>query len=303
MEMQIAHGCPCCCSLSRECIRVFAEMNLIFWSHERSRLTRRTHLAERLISLALFLLALNLASWRLHAQSVIDEAAEFKRNVQELSSARLGGAEDNQAQMEKALSYLDSIALAVLNASTAPDLEKANQHLAGLVSRTPPVGENYRLLKLGGDPAVYAMVINFGLGGPAAVRLYAGAAGRFTLAARIDHLVDKDFFDSDLELVPVSSAEPAFVIVAGRTDDLSTGMFSAWLFDGRRVSALWSSDLLQQSAYETDEKGFHLAYCSQVDEEHPSQCLKMSRDLYQIEAGEWKRIETSEISPPKPAPK
>jgi hypothetical protein len=147
------------------------------------------------------------------------------------------------------------------------------------------------------------MVINFGLGGPAAVRLYAGGAGHYALAARIDHFAQKDFFDSDLELVPVSNSEPVFVTVSGRTDDLSTGLFSAWQFDGHRVVALWNSDLLQQSSYEADENGFRLGYCSQVDDDHPSQCLKMSRDLYRFQAGEWKRIETADSLPPVPAAK
>ena len=49
--------------------------------------------------------------------------------------------------------------------------------------------------------------------------------------------------------------------------------------------------------------GFRLAYCSQVDDDHPSQCLKMSRDLYRFQAGEWKRIETADLPLPKPAAK
>jgi hypothetical protein len=146
-------------------------------------------------------------------------------------------------------------------------------------------------------------VINFGLGGPAAVRVYAGGAGHFVLAARIDHFVQKDFFDSDLELTPVSNSEPVFVTISGRTDDLSTGLFSAWLFDGHRVVALWNSDLLQESNYEADENGFRLAYCSQVDEDHPSQCLKMSRDLYRFQGGEWKRIEAADLPMTGPAAK
>jgi hypothetical protein len=239
------------------------------------------------------------AAW-LPAQSGSDATAEFKRVSGELSAARLGGGDENEAQMEKALAYLDSIAISVLNIPAGPNLDEANRGLEGLVSRTPPVGENYRLVKLGGTPAAYAMVINFGLGGPAAVRLYAGAAGHYALAARIDHFVQKDFFDSDLELVPVSNFEPVFVTVSGRTDDLSTGLFSAWQFDGHRVVSLWNSDLLQQSSYGADENGFRLVYCSQVDEDHPSQCLKMSRDLYRFQAGEWKRIETSDLPPPKP---
>ena len=232
-----------------------------------------------------------------------DAAAEFKRISEELSAARLGGGDENEAQMEKALAYLDSIAVSVLNVPAGPNLDGANRGLAELTSHTPPVGENYRLVKLGGTPAAYAMVINFGLGGPAAVRIYAGGAGHYAFAAKIDHFVQKDFFDSDLELVPVSNSDPVFVTISGRTDDLSTGLFSAWQFDGHRVVALWNSDLLQQSSYEADENGFRLAYCSQVDEDRPSQCLKMSRDLYRFQAGEWKRIETADLPPPNPAAK
>jgi hypothetical protein len=242
------------------------------------------------------------ATW-LSAQSGGDPTAEFKRISEELSAARLGGGDENEAQMEKALAYLDTVAVSVLNISAEPNLDGANRGLAGLATHTPPVGENYRLVKLGGTPAVYAMAINFGLGGPAAVRIYAGSTGHYGLAARIDRFAQKDFLDSDLELVPVSNSEPVFVTVSGRTDDLSTGAFSAWRFDGQRAVALWNSDLLQQSSYEADENGFHLAYCSQVDEDHPSQCLKMSRDLYRFQAGEWKRIETAELPPPTPAAK
>ena len=242
------------------------------------------------------------AAW-MHAQIGRDPTSEFKRISEELSAARLNGEVENEAQMEKALAYLDSIAVSVLNVPAEPNLDGANRGLAGLVSRTPPVGENYRLVKLGGTPGAYAMVINFGLGGPAAVRIYAGAAGHYALAAKIDHIGQKDFFDSDLELVTVSNSEPVFVTVSGRTDDLSTGMFSAWQFDGHRVVALWNSDLLQQSSYEAEENGFRLAYCSEVDEDHPSQCLKMTRDLYRFQAGEWKRIETADLPPPKPAGK
>ncbi len=232
------------------------------------------------------------------AQAGSDPAAEFKRISAQLSAARLSGGDENAAQMEQALAYLDSVALSALNASAEPNLEGVNRGLAGLVSHTPAVGENYRLVKLGGSPPAYAMVINFGLGGPAAVRIYAGGPGHYALAARIDHTVQKDFFDSDLELVPVSAPDAVFVTVAGRTDDLSTGLFSAWQFDGHRLIALWTSDLLQQSTYAADDAGFHLAYCSSVDEDRPSQCLKMSQDLYHFQAGAWKRIETADLPPP-----
>lgn len=234
------------------------------------------------------------------AQAGSDSAAEFKRTSGELSAARLSGGDENEALMEKALAYLDSIAVSALNVPAGPNLDGANRGLAGLVSRIPPVGENYRLVKLGGAPPVYALLVNFGLGGPAAVRIYAGSPGNYALAGRIDRFVRKDFLDSDLELAPVSYSEAVFVTISGRTDDLSTGLFSAWRFDGHGVLNLWNSDLLQQSSYRADEKGFDLAYCSQVDDDRPSQCLKMSRDLYRFQAGEWKRIETADLPPLKP---
>jgi hypothetical protein len=132
------------------------------------------------------------------------------------------------------------------------------------------------------------------------VRIYSGSAGNYALAARIDHSVQKDFLDSDVEIAPVSNSEAVFVTISGRTDDLSTGLFSAWRFDGHGLVNLWNSDLLQQSSYQAGEKGFDLAYCSQVDDDHPSQCLKMSRDLYRFQGGEWKRVETVDLSAPKP---
>ena len=232
-------------------------------------------------------------------QSAGGASAEFKRISAELSEARLSGGSENATLMERALAYLDSLAISGLNLPGEPNLEGVNRGLATLASHTPAVGENYRLVKLGGTPASYAMVVNFGLGGPAAVRIYAGSAGNYGLAAKIDHFVQKDFLDSDLELVPISNSGPVFVTISGRTDDLSTGLFSAWRFDGRRVLNLWNSDLLQQSSYEADENGFRIAYCSEVNDDRPSECLKMSRDLYRLQAGEWKRIETTDLPSPK----
>jgi hypothetical protein len=278
-------------------------MDFIFSGNRSARPTPRPMMVRLAIFIGFVIVHAYLFAACLHAQTSIDPAAEFKRISEELSGARLGGGDENESQLKKALAYLDSIAVSVLNVPASPDLDVANARLAKLASHTPPVGENYRLVKLGGSPAVYAMVINFGLGGPAAVRIYAGGAGHYDLAAKVDHLVQKDFFDSDLELVPVSTTEAVFVTVSGRTDDLSTGLFSAWQYDGHRLVALWNSDLLQQSSYEADETGFHLAYCSQVDDDRPSQCLKMSRDLYRFQGGEWKRIESADLPQPKPATK
>ena len=278
-------------------------MNSIFSLYRIFRLEDRFAMAMALISAGLVIVCAPPFTERLRAQTESDPTAEFKQMSGEISAARLSGGEENEAEMEKAFVYLDTIAISALNVSAEPNLDGANRGLAGLASHTPPVGENYRLVNLGGAPPSYAMVVNFGLGGPAAVRIYAGSAGNYALAARIDHFVQKDFLDSDIELVPVSKSDPVFVTVSGRTDDLSTGLFSAWQFDGHRVLNLWNSDLLQQSSYEADENGFRLAYCSQVDEDRPSQCLKMSRDLYRFQSGGWKKIETADLPPPSPAAK
>ena len=278
-------------------------MNSIFSHFQMFRPATRAAMATALVLVGFVIFSANPFTVFVHAQAGADAAAEFKRISQNLSAARLAGGDENEAQMEKALAYLDSIAVSDLNLAAGPSLDGANRGLQELTSHTPPVGENYRLVKLGGAPAVYAMVINFGLGGPAAVRIYAGGAGKYALAAKIDHYDQKDFFDSDLELVPVSNSESVFVTISGRTDDLSTGLFSAWQFDGHRVVVLWNSDLLQQSSYEADPDGFRLAYCSQVDEDRPSQCLKMSQDLYHFQSGEWKRIETADLPISKPPAK
>ena len=275
-------------------------MDSLFCIRQKARKHVRPH-TKLTIFICLVIFGACASGARLHAQSTAGGASEFKRISQQLSETRLAGGDEGPADMEKALGYLDSVVISALNGSPEPNLDGANRALGELVSHTPPVGENYRLAKLGGMPATYALAVNFGEGGPAAVRIYAGPAGHFALAARIDHFAQKDFFDSDLELVSVSNAEPVFVTISGRTDDLSTGVFSAWRFDGRQVTELWNSDLLQQSSYEFDERGFHLAYCYQANEDRPSECLKMSRDVYQLLGGEWKRVETSELPAPKPA--
>jgi hypothetical protein len=292
---------PDCCAPYEECIRVKARMNSIFCGNQRKTRQADAGMIVSAISFGLFLLAAARPAPRLMAQSERDPVAQFRQIADELSAARQGGGEENQARMEKALAYLDSLAIPVLNVPPAPHLEETNQRFAGLAAHTPPVGENYRLVKLGGSPAAYAMVVNFGLGGPAAVRIYGSVDGRYSLAAKIDHFVQKDFFDSDIEIASVSDSDPVFVTISGRTDDLSTGQFVVWRLDGNQITALWTSDLLQQSTYGADGSGFHLAYCSQVDEDHPSNCLKMARDLYRYQDREWKRIETAESPVSKPA--
>jgi hypothetical protein len=228
---------------------------------------------------------------------------DFSAAVSALSTARQNGSAESEEQLERALVHLDDLATAALNSAALTNLDVANRELATMASEDSRIGENYRLFKLGQSPAVYGLAANFGLGGPAAVRIYAGAPGHYALAAKIDRFVQDQFFDSDVEFVPAYPAESLFVTVSGRTDDLSTGMFSAWRFDGQKSVLLWSSDLLQQSSYEMDEKGFHLTYCSQPEDEHPAHCLKMTRELYRSENGEWKKVESVALPEKAAAPR
>jgi len=235
------------------------------------------------------------ASERFEAQ---DPNREFRRLAMQLADQRLAEAEGTQAVQEKALGILDAMVLEALNSSTQPDLEVLNQHLATLLTQQPPVGEGYRVLRLGGSPTVYSLVANFGLAGPSAVRLYT-AQGRYALAGRIDRFAQKDFFDEYLELVPLSAPVVLFVTVAGRTDDLQTGVYTAWQFDGQRLKSVWSSDLLQQSSYEAGPDGFRLTYCLQTDEDNPRACREMLRDRYVWDGGAWKRAEETPVPVPK----
>jgi hypothetical protein len=278
-------------------------MNPVFFRLSISYFRLQPYLGRFIILASITFLLLSPLIMDVRAQTSSDSTVEFKKLAAQLSTARLDGAAESEASEEMALGILDKLAVAVLNSPASPDLDVANRRMSDLVSHVPPVGENYRLVRLGGSPAAYALVVNFGLSGPAAVRIYSNSSGHYALAARIDHFVEKDFFDSDVELIPLSAADPVFVIVAGRTDDLATGMFTAWRFDGRRAVPLWSSDLLQQSRYEADGRGFYLTYCSEPDEDHPAVCRKMTRDVYGLQAGEWKRLETQDLSPAKVTPK
>ncbi len=225
--------------------------------------------------------------------------ATFRRLAEQLAEERLGGAEGSEARQEQALGILDRMVLETLNGASAPELDALNQRLAALVTQQPPVGEGYRVVRLNGSPAVYALAANFGLAGPSAVRLYRSAAGRYALAARIDRFAQKDFFDEYLELAPVTAPQVLFVTVAGRTDDLQTGAFTAWLFDGERLKAVWSSEILQQSSYESRPDGFRLTYCAETDETNPRVCQRMVRDRYVWDGGAWKRVEQTPLPVPK----
>ncbi len=224
---------------------------------------------------------------------------EFTRLAAQLAQQRLGGTEESENLQEKALALLDGIVLRTLNSQSEPNLDALNQRLAALVAQQPPVGEDYRVVRLGGSPARYAVVANFSLGGPSAVRVYAAARGRYALAAQIDRFAQKDFFDEYLELIPVTAPVILFVTVTGRTDDLQTGAYTAWRFDSERIQAVWSSDMLQQSSYESRADGFRLTYCAETDEVNPRLCRRMARDRYVWDGTAWKRVEREAFAVPK----
>ena len=224
---------------------------------------------------------------------------EFSRLAAQLAQQRLGGAPESETQQEQALAILDALVLDALNAAPAPDLAALSQRLAAMVTQQPAVGEDYRVVGLGGTPAAYALAANFGLGGPSAVRIYASTAGRYALAGRVDRYAQKNFFDEYLELVPVSQTSGVFVTVTGRTDELQTGSFAAWLFDGRRLRLLWASDILPQSSFESRPEGFRLTYCAETDEDRATVCVRMSRDLWVWDGEAWKRVEQTPVPVPK----
>ena len=249
--------------------------------------------------------------------------AAFGALAAQVTADRAEGGAESEPLEEQALEILDRAALEQLNGeqrnagqmaasaaqATVPgaapagaDLRLVNERLASFVIHQPPIGEAYRVVRLGGNPATYALVADFGLSGPSAVRLYAGAAGELALAARIDRYSQNDFIDDYLELVPVPGAAAVFVTAAGRTDDLQTGIFTAWYFDGHSVAAVWTSDILEQSTYDAGADGFRLTYCADTDTADTSTCRRQQRDRYAWQDGAWKRVESTTLPVPPPKP-
>lgn len=118
--------------------------------------------------------------------------------------------------------------------------------------------------------------------GPSAVRIYTGVPGKLSLAARIDRYAQKDFLDDYIELVPIPGPAAIFVTVAGRTDDLKTGVFTAWHFDGHEVQSVWSSDILLDSDYQATANGFDLSYCADDNLDDPG---RATRDSASVSSG------------------
>jgi len=223
-------------------------------------------------------------------------ADEFRRAVAALRAAAPEEAASHEA-MEQALQILDHEAIAGLNGNGQDLLPLANQRLTGYVTRMPAAGEGYRLYQIARRLDVYALAANFDSSGPSAVRVYARSGPRepFRLAGRIDRFSQKDYFDDYLELIEVDSRDAVFVTVTGRTDELRSGSFASWRFDGKGVVELWTSDLLPHSSYEAIPGGIAITYCADSDDANAAVCRKRRRERHLWDGTAWKSVQEEEI--------
>lgn len=231
--------------------------------------------------------------------------AEFKQLAAQVVERRRTGAEESEELQEKTLKLLDAMVLEQLNRPGTLDLAAVNQRLASSLARPGAVGESYELVRLGATPSgevSCALVVNFSMSGPSAIRFYPASPQGYRLAARIDRWEFPDYFDEYVDLVPIKAFDILFVTVNGRTDELRTGTFAAWRFSEDRFSAVWTTDILERSSYEDRPDGFQLMYCSQTDEQNPRLCRRMMRERYQWDGFAWRRVEQQESDAPKPAP-
>lgn len=242
-----------------------------------------------------------------------NDVIEFKRRAAQLAGQRLSGGDADRAAQDAALAILDGVVCRELM-SPAGSLDATNARLVAMVTQDPAVGEDYHVLALA-EPRLYALVANLSLAGPAALRLYVrdepgeaakkAARAGCRLVAKIDRFTQPDFFDENLELVPVSAvsapeADAVFVTVSGRSDELRTGAFAAWRFHGGQLDKLWESDLLQNSSYEATPGGFRVTFCSEPDEQRLRVCRRMVRERYAWENGAWSRTERTDVPVTKP---
>ncbi|MGH9795148.1 MAG: hypothetical protein ACRD5G_10270 [Candidatus Acidiferrales bacterium] len=245
--------------------------------------------------LALFLLLLTVSA------APQDRAAQFRPLAAELAERRLAGGEESEGEQARALQLADAVVLGILNAGapTTDDVAPSGS-LETLLAQPPRVGESYQLMRLGPPSRPwYLLAANVGLAGPSAVRIYArppSSAG-YRLVARIDRFSQADYFDEFLSLALVAPAEGVFVTVTGRTDELETGGYIAWHFDGERLERLWATDLLERSRYEVAGGEFRVTYCEESDDDDPSRCARMLRERFAWRGGQWLTLERREIKP------
>lgn len=227
--------------------------------------------------------------------------AEFSATVASMANVSPDDTSSIQKSVEKAAGILDSVVTSELTKSKVAEVDQINQRLMKFVSHESGIGERYALITLGVQPRVFGLVADFGLGAPSAIRVYAkvGNERSFSLAARIDRFTQQDFLDDSLEIVPITLVPVVFVTVAGRTDDLRTGVFTAWQFDEKGLKQIWTSDMVQQSNFQANSDGFQLTYCHDPDEANPRVCKGMIRDRYHWQDGKWSLVDSSPVPVPK----
>lgn len=227
--------------------------------------------------------------------------ADFRKRASTLAEVRREGGEELEEPQETALKVLDAFVLEELNRGDSRDVAALNRRLAELVTQDPPLGQSYVLVSLGNTPAgagYYALVANFGVSGPSAVRVYPPSPEGYRLAARVDRYTQKEFFDDYLELVPIKASDVLFVTVSGRTDELKTASFMAWRYQYEKLQNVWTSELLEHSSYENRADGFHITYCLRADEDNPRRCVLYANERHVWDGSFW-RLASREETPPK----
>ena len=233
--------------------------------------------------------------------------SEFRQLASQIVERRTGGtggANGTASLEESALQILDSFALETLNAPGEPKLDALNLRLASLVAQRTPAGQGYAVQRLGGVPPAFVLAANFGSSGPSALRLYARGPQQYGLTMKIDPINQPDYFDDFVVVLPIApaagSSDVVFVTVTGRTDEFATGVFAAWRLLGNRVQELWATDLLPRSIYEPLPDGVRITFCAEPDEDQPGVCRRMARERYAWDGAAWKRVEQTDLGPPKP---
>lgn len=223
----------------------------------------------------------------------------FRRLSAELAAARLDGDDTEEDDEERALELLDALVLGGL-AAPEPDLAALNRRLEALAAVPVRVGESYRLARLAPravGPRYYVLAVNFGFAGPAAARVYSCRNGDCRLAGSVDADYDAELFDENLVVHALDVDEPVFVLVTGRTDELSTGAFAAWRFTSAGLDRLWAVELSPRAEYEMLPDGIRVRYCAEPDLYRPEACVRMARESWAWRGGAWRQLPEPPAAP------
>jgi hypothetical protein len=216
----------------------------------------------------------------------------FRRLSAELAAARLDGDDTEEDEEEQALQLLDALVLAGVSAPE-PDLAALNRRLDSLAAVPVRVGESYHLARLGPRAQgvrYYVLGVNFGFAGPAAARVYSCRDDDCRLAGSVDADYDAELFDENLVVHALDTEEPVFVLITGRTDELSTGAFAAWRFTSAGLDRLWAVELSPRAEYEALPDGIRVRYCAEPDLYRPETCVRTARESWAWRNGAWRQL-------------